>query len=84
MEFLYNYDFELYVHDPKFFAMNWIPLTIPALREFILVNKTVNHWYPIVMAEVKELNLPQDPCVDDEEYNFQVDIMITMPFVEPD
>ena len=48
------------------------------------MNKTVNHWYPIVMAEVKELNLPQDPCNDDEEYNFQVAIMITMPFVEPD
>ena len=81
---LYKNDFWFYVHDPKFFAMNWIPLTIPALREFILVNKTVNHWYPIVMAEVKELNLPQDPCNDDEEYNFQVDIMITMLFVKPD
>jgi len=70
-EFLHNNDFELYVHDPKFFAINWIHLTIPALHESILVNKTANRWYPIVMTEVEELNLPQDPCNGGEEYNFQ-------------
>ena len=76
LELLYNNDFELYVHDPKFFAMTWIPLAIPALHESILVNKTANHYYPIVMTEVEELNLPQDPCNDGEEYNFQVDNLI--------
>ena len=77
-EFLYNNDFELYVHDPKFFALNWIPLTIPALQESLLVNKTANRLYPIVMTEVEELNLPQDPCNDGEEYNFQVDNLILL------
>ena len=79
-EFLYNNDLELYVHDPKFFAMTWIPMAVPALHDSILVNKTANHYYPIVMAEVKELDLPQDPCNDGEEYNFQVYIMIIMLF----
>ena len=83
-EFLNNNDFELHVHDPKFFALTWIPLTIPALTEIIFVNKTVKHYYPIVMAEVKELDVPQDPCNDDEEYDFQVGNMIIMLFVRSD
>ena len=81
LELLHHNDFELYVHDPKFFAMTWIPLAIPALFESILVNKTANHYYPIVMAEVKELDLPQDPCNDDEGYDFQVGNLIKMLFV---
>ena len=84
LELLYNNDFELYVHDPKFFAMTWIPLTIPALLESMLVNKTVKHYYTIVMAEVKELDVPQDPCNDDEEYDFQVGNMIIMLFERSD
>ena len=78
LELLYNHDFELYVHDPIFFTLNWIPLTIPVLRESILVNKTANRVYPIVMTEVEELNLPQDPCNGGEEYNFQVDNLILL------
>ena len=75
-ELLYNNDFWFYVHDPKFWVLTWIPVAIPALHESILVNKTANHYYPIVMTEVEELNLPQDPCNDGEEYNFQVDNLI--------
>ena len=77
-EFLYNNDFHLYVHDPKFFAMTWIPLAIPALHESILVNKTVKRYCPIVVTEVTELNIPQDPCNDGEEYNFQVGNLILL------
>ena len=82
-EFLYNVDFELYIHDPKFFAMTWMPLATPALQESISVNKTVNHYYPIIMTEVKELDPAQDPCNDGEEYNLQDDNMIVMLFVRP-
>ena len=83
-EFLYNNDFWFYVHDPKFFAMTWMPWATPALQESISVNKTANHYYPIVMTEVKELDLPQDPCNDGEEYNLQVDNLIILLFVKPD
>ena len=77
-ELLYNNDFWFYVHDPKFWVLTWIPVAIPALHESILVNKTANHFYPILMTEVEELNLPQDPCNDGEEYNFQVDNLILL------
>ena len=67
-----NNNYDIFVHDPKFFTLNYIPTALPSLFRTILVNETVNHYYKMVMTEVEELDLKDDPCEKDEEYNFQV------------
>ena len=67
-----NAQYDIFVHDPRFFTLNYIPVAFPALSRAIMVNKSESHFYPMVLAEVEELNLPQDPCNEEEKYNFQV------------
>ena len=66
---LNSYFYEVFVHDPRFFTLNWIPVAFPALYRTIAGNK---YYYSLLLTEVEELNLPQDPCNEDEKYNFQV------------
>ena len=69
---LKNHLCEVFVHDPRFFTLNWIPVAFPALARTIAGNKLDSFFYSLLLTEVKELNLPQDPCNEDEKYNFQV------------
>ena len=71
-----NNNYDIFVHDPKFFTLNYIPTALPSLFRTILVNETVNHYYKMIMTEVEELDLNEDPCEKDEEYNFQVKVYI--------
>ena len=66
-------DFDVFVHDPKFFTVNYIPVALPALQRTVRVNKFESHFYTLVMTEVYELELSQDPCNTNEKYDFQVD-----------
>ena len=66
---LNSYFYEVFVHDPRFFTLNWIPVAFPALSRW---NNFDSHYYSLLLTEVEELNLPQDPCNEDEKYNFQV------------
>ena len=79
--FCMNDKYEVFVHDPRFFTMNWIPVAFPVKYRTLLVNKIESHFYSMVMTEVEELNLPQDPCNEDEKYNFQV-FMLFLPVPE--
>ena len=74
LEIFYNNDCDVYVHDPRFFTLTSIPDALPALKRQILVNKTESHFYTLVMTEVEELDIAQDPCNDAEKYNFQVSL----------
>ena len=67
-----NAQYDIFVHDPRFFTLNYIPVAFPALSRAIVVNKSESHFYSMVLVEVEELNLPQDPCNEDGKYNFQV------------
>ena len=73
LEIFYNNNFDLFVHDPRFFTLNYIPVAFPALQRTLVVNKSESHFYTMVMTEVYELDLTQDPCDEDEKYDFQVD-----------
>ena len=66
-----NDKYEVFVHDGSFFSLSWIPGgAFPfVVRTF---EKSEKVWFPIILTEVEELNLPQDPCNKDEKYNFQV------------
>ena len=72
IELPYTTNYEILIHDPTFFTLNFIPVAIPKLYRGTLVNETKNYAYPLVMSEVQELDLPQDPCNMDKRYNFQV------------
>ena len=82
IEIFYNNDCDIFVHDPKFFTLNFIPLGLPALQGQLIVNNSESHFYPTVMTEVEELNLPQDPCNKDEKYDFQVDQFVWLYVVQ--
>ena len=45
---------------------------MPFLFKALLMNETSNHYYQMVMTEMEELDLAQDPCVGDEQYDFKV------------
>ena len=77
IELSYNHNFEIFVHDPRFFTLNYIPVAFPALQRTLLVNTTESHFYAMVMTEVDELDLAQDPCNQDKEYNFKVSQLIS-------
>jgi len=62
---------EVFVHDPSFFTMNWIPVAFPTLDRAVQPKNHPSHFYAMILTEVEELNLPQDPCNEDETYNFQ-------------
>ena len=66
-------DYEIFIHDPSFFTMNYmIPMALPAIFLKAMVNQTVHYYHTIVMTEVEELDLAEDPCNSDKAYNFQV------------
>ena len=76
LELYHNNNFEVFVHDPRFFTLNYIPVALPMLHCAASVNTTESHYYTMIATEVEELNLPQDPCNEDETYNFQVFILL--------
>ena len=69
---LYDNIYDVFVHDPRFFTLNWIPVAFPALARTVAGNKLDSFFYSLLLTEVEELNLPQDPCNEDEKYNFKV------------
>ena len=67
-----NAKYFIFVHEPRFFTLNYIPVAFPALFRTVVVNKHGSHYYPMISTEVEEMNLAEDPCNEDEKYNFQV------------
>ena len=67
--------YEVFIHDPRFFTINWIPVAFPTLHRGIFPKQQPSHFYVMISTEVEELNLPQDPCDEDKKYNFQVFIL---------
>jgi hypothetical protein len=67
----YHYTYYILMHDPNFFLGFYNP-SFPMVREIaIKPNLTVNHFNYLIATEVEELNLPEDPCNPDPDYNFQ-------------
>ena len=65
-------NYKIFIHDPKFFTLNYLITALPSLQRDIFVDNTECHYYAMVMTEVEELDLEADPCKKDGEYNFQV------------
>ena len=72
VELYRNHSYEVFIHDPRFFTLNWIPVAFPTLQKAAVPKKHPSHFYVMILTEVEELNLPQDPCYEDKKYYFQV------------
>ena len=63
--------YDLYIHDPKNYY-----LTVNPKPGFPFVKKEVDpkdlpYCYSLGMTEVKELNVPDDPCNEDPNFNYK-------------
>ena len=61
--------YRLFIHDPKYFLVNYNSLEFPII--YLKVKKAPNCYYKLKLTEVEELDLPEDPCNTDPDYNFQ-------------
>ena len=71
-ELLLSGNYDVFIHDPKFFTFTYMPMSVPIIWKALLVNETANYYYQMLMTEVKELDMAHDPCINDETYDFQV------------
>jgi hypothetical protein len=67
----YHYTYSILIHDPKFFFGFYNP-SFPMVRESAVnPNSTSNYYHYLIVTEMNELDLPEDPCNPDPGYNFQ-------------
>ena len=64
--------YNIFIHDPNYFIVNENPAGLPSIMlKFNPNNSGGNYYYRISLTEVEELDLPEDPCNADPDYNFQ-------------
>jgi hypothetical protein len=66
----YDLNYKIFIHDPLYFAINNNPTTFPSIFLPIRPNETKSYYYRLTLTEVEELDLPEDPCNPDQDYNF--------------
>ena len=68
-----NQTYTVFIHDPQYFLYNMNPIALPTtMKRFTAKAIMPNSWYyKLELAEVKRLNLPSSPCIEDPSYNFQ-------------
>ena len=62
--------YSLFVHDPKYFYISRNPETAPPSVHKIVVPDRLPYYYRLGLTEVEHLNLPNNPCNEDPDYNF--------------
>ena len=66
-----NFVYEIFLHDKHFFMINENPTGLGSIRLTLNPNITGRVYYRISLTMVEELNLTDDPCNPDLEYNFR-------------
>ena len=61
---------KIMLHDPDYFIFNVNPVGLPTAQTVFDVEKMASHYHRIALSEVQELDLPTDPCNNDQSYNF--------------
>jgi hypothetical protein len=67
----YDINYRMIIHDPFFYGVTFNPITFPTIILEIHPNETESSYYHLTLNEVEELDLPEDPCNPDRDYNFQ-------------
>ena len=68
----------IFIHDPNFFLPKVEPVGIP-IDPYIKLSPQdtpKSHYWSLVVTEVEELDVSEDPCNIDHDYNFQVRIKV--------
>ena len=63
----HNFTYQLLIYDPKFFVLSESP-SIPIIQKRVTTGS--NSWYFLKLTEVEELNIADDPCNDDPDFEF--------------
>ena len=58
------------LHDPNFFIFNDNPYGLPTATRVFDAGTMFSHYHRIALSEIQELDLPTDPCNNDQSYNF--------------
>ena len=58
------------LHDPDFFILNDNPYGLPTVTRVFDAATMYSHYHRIALTEIEELDLPTDPCNNDQSYNF--------------
>jgi hypothetical protein len=67
----YDLNYRIILHDPFYYVVNINPTTFPSILLEIRPNETRSHYYGLALTEMEELDIPEDPCNPDPDYNFQ-------------
>ena len=70
-----KYTYDIFVHEKDFFILNDNRYTLPPSIYIRLIPDASNHfkmYYKISATQHIEMNVPEDPCVEDDQYNFGV------------
>ena len=62
----------IYVHDPFFFISNTNPGSLPNNYMKIDPKSSPSHYYRLALTEVQELDIAEDPCNTQLDYDFKV------------
>ena len=62
--------YQIFIHDPNYFILSYNP-SFGSIMRIVNPNISTNYYYNLIMTEVQELDLPEDPCNTDPDYNFQ-------------
>ena len=62
--------YQIFVHDPEFFVYNENPTAIPQMNQYLDAENTKSHYYRLDLTEMHELDIPNDPCNPNSDYNF--------------
>ena len=65
---------KIFIHDPGFFIKNYNPNGIASLNTKVYPKTAKSLFYRFGLTEVQELDVSEDPCNTDINYNFQVHI----------
>ena len=65
-----NLVYSIFFHDEKYFYISRNPVSGPPSVQKIVDPQKLPYYYQIGLTEVKELNLPNDPCNEDPDYSF--------------
>ena len=61
---------KIMLHDPNYFIFNDNPVGLPTAMTVFDVETMFKHYHRLALTEVQELDLPTDPCNNDQSYNF--------------
>ena len=63
--------YSIALHDPRYFVVNTNPAGLPNVILRLDPGMDENNYYRLALTEVVHMDLPNDPCQAEGEYNFQ-------------